>query len=197
MQITARDIKEMGFAKKFNGYDIEEVRNFLEMVATEYEKLVLESTDLKENAKRMEREIENYRQKDENLNKILLTAQSFSDTERKRIQQESDLKIKETELTVRSMLEQAGQQKVKLEMEITELLMRKDEFIRRFTTLMEDQKRAFDDIKNGIIPQRLQNPQIQSNQSVQQPPTSEIDRIVEEKIVEEKRDIFSGRDSDG
>lgn len=213
MQITARDIKEMGFSKKFNGYEIEEVRNFLEMVATEFEKLVLENTELKEATKKAEREIEMFRQKDENLNKILLTAQSFAENERQRIQQESELRIKETELTIRTMLEESARQKARLEAEVQALLLKRNDFIRRFLSLMDDQKKFFTDLQNS------DSAYIQQQGTTTVPPTAaaspvestagqtvtslvahddtDIDRIVEEKIVEEKKDIFQKRDENG
>ncbi len=218
MQITARDIKEMGFSKKFNGYEIDEVRNFLEMVAVEYEKLVLENTELKEATKKAEREIEMFRQKDENLNKILLTAQSFAENERKRIQQESELRIKETELTIRTMIEESARQKARLESEVQALILKRNDFIRRYFSLMEDQKRFFSELQSADAVYMQQNEtRTAENQSVTTipvtsspsatkdsipvsptiPDDTDIDRIVEEKIVEERKDIFQKKDENG
>lgn len=210
MQITARDIKEMGFSKKFNGYEIDEVRNFLEMVATEYEKLVLENTELKEATKKAEREIEMFRQKDENLNKILLTAQSFAENERQRIQQESELRIKETELTIRTMLEESARQKARLESEVQTLILKRNDFIRRFLSLMDDQKKFFSDLQNSdaaFIQQHTSAPATSPVKPVETVTSNvatpsacddtDIDRIVDEKIVEERKDIFQKRDENG
>jgi len=122
MQITPRDIKEMQFNMKIRGFDPEEVKNFLDMVSSEFEKVIMENNDLKNKVKRLENELEEYRNKDEKLDKILVTAQNFAENEKERIEKEIEMKYKEADLNIKEMMQDAENRKAELESEIESAL---------------------------------------------------------------------------
>ena len=49
MKISPMEIRQQEFTKKMRGYDPDEVQNFLESLAEEFEKLNSENESLKEN----------------------------------------------------------------------------------------------------------------------------------------------------
>ena len=149
MQITARDIKEMEFTKKnFKGYDVEEVKNFLEMVASEYEKLILENNKLKNKVKNLEDELENYRNKNEKLDKILLTAQNFAENEQERVEKEIKLKYKEAEINIEKMMNEAAKEKAQLESEVQKIKHKKNRLIEDFERNLDKQKSFLKELKS-------------------------------------------------
>jgi len=149
MQITARDIKEMEFSKKnFKGYDVEEVKNFLEMVASEYEKLILENNKLKNKVKNLEDELENYRNKNEKLDKILLTAQNFAENEQERVEKEIKLKYKEAEINIEKMMNEAAKEKAQLESEVQKIKHKKNRLIEDFERNLDKQKSFLKELKS-------------------------------------------------
>jgi len=149
MQITARDIKEMEFSKKnFKGYDVDEVKNFLEMVASEYEKLILENNKLKNKVKNLEDELENYRNKNEKLDKILLTAQNFAENEQERVEKEIKLKYKEAEINIEKMMNEAAKEKAQLESEVQKIKHKKNRLIEDFERNLDKQKSFLKELKS-------------------------------------------------
>ncbi len=150
MQITPRDIKEMQFNMKIRGFDPEEVKNFLDMVSSEFEKVIMENNDLKNKVKRLENELEEYRNKDEKLDKILVTAQNFAENEKERIEKEIEMKYKEADLNIKEMMQDAENRKAELESEIDRLKSKKKRMIREYERFLKKQNDFLKDLKEDI-----------------------------------------------
>lgn len=79
MPITPLEIRKQEFKKKVRGYEPHEVREFLEMVATEIEELLRENAGLTERVKDLDSKIEDYRRMEKILQDTLTTTQKASD----------------------------------------------------------------------------------------------------------------------
>jgi len=79
MPITPLEIRKQEFKKKVRGYEPHEVREFLEMVATEMEELLRANAGLTERVKDLDSKIEDYRRMEKILQDTLTTTQKASD----------------------------------------------------------------------------------------------------------------------
>jgi len=78
--LTPQDINEKGFDKAvFNGYDMGDVDDFLEIVSTDYNALYKENAILKGKLKVLVEKVEEYRTTEDAMRMALLNAQRMSD----------------------------------------------------------------------------------------------------------------------
>jgi cell division initiation protein len=79
MKITPRDIHNQEFKRSLRGYDMDEVDAFLQQIADELETLISDNGRLKDQVKELTLRLEEYKKKDELLEKTLLAAQQATD----------------------------------------------------------------------------------------------------------------------
>lgn len=121
MRITPLDIQQKQFSTKFRGFDVEEVDSFLELVREEMEELLRENANLREEARRYEKQLKEYKNIETTLRDTLVGTQQmveeFKDTARK----EAELIKKEAELEADRMLKQAHEKVIRIHEDITDL----------------------------------------------------------------------------
>ena len=146
MKITAMDITSKEFKKGFRGYDMDEVDEFLEEIAENYETLYKENSALKEKLSLMEENVNHYRKMEETIQNTLLLAQNAADQSRKSAQQEADLIIKSANETSKKLLDKAHGDVIKINDEYEKL---KNEFVmfkNKFKNFMQSQMEMFEDM---------------------------------------------------
>lgn len=75
MKITSKEISEKTFEKNFRGYDKDEVTAFLNVLATEWDKVMAEKADLEKQLASSEKEANKLKQVEESLFRTLKTAE--------------------------------------------------------------------------------------------------------------------------
>ena len=76
--ITAQDIQEKGFETARNGYDMDQVDDFLDEMADAITALTQENTELKNKMKVLVQKVDEYRQTEDSMRLALLSAQKLS-----------------------------------------------------------------------------------------------------------------------
>lgn len=127
-QLTPLDITQREFGKVLRGFDPKEVKAFLEEVAQEVERFVLENAELSERIRKLERELRAYHEREEALKNTLLTAQRLTETLKESAKREAELLVKEAELKAERVLEQAQQRLARVQGEIMDLERQKNLF---------------------------------------------------------------------
>jgi len=74
--LTPTDFDNVRFSKKINGYNVDEVDEFLDSVTVDYEKLYRENAELKDKFDEMEKDLEHYKQIEKSLQNTLVMAQT-------------------------------------------------------------------------------------------------------------------------
>ena len=97
MPITPLDIYNKEFKTGFRGYGQEEVDEFLDEVRRDYEALLMENEELKQQLAGVGERIEQYKKLEETLKNTLVVAQSTADEVRAAARKEADLIIREAE----------------------------------------------------------------------------------------------------
>jgi cell division initiation protein len=96
--ITPLEIQNKKFNKKtLNGYDPEEVDDFLDEIERDYEKIYRKSNDSQNEIETLNSKLEHYTKIEDTLQSTLLMAQSAADEVKKAAQKEAEQTIREAE----------------------------------------------------------------------------------------------------
>jgi len=131
MKFTPLAIKKQQFKRSFRGYDIDEVRVYLEMLASEYENLLQENKELKEKVAMLETEVSAYKQIEKNLHLAVVQAQETATKTVENAKKQSELLLKEAELKSKEMIEKAKLELVKISNEVSMLKLERDRILTR------------------------------------------------------------------
>ena len=121
MRITPLDIQQKQFASKFRGFDEEEVDSFLELIREEMEELLRENANLREEAKRFEKQLKEYKNMEGTLRDTLIGTQQMVEEYRNNATKEAELIKKEAELMADEITRNAQVKVVKIHEDITDL----------------------------------------------------------------------------
>lgn len=121
MRITPLDIQQKEFATKFRGFDMEEVDAFLELIREEMEELLRDNSNLREESKRLEKQLKEYKNIETTLRDTLINTQQMVEEYRNNAAKEAELIKKEAELKTDEMIKQAQEKVVKIHEDITDL----------------------------------------------------------------------------
>lgn len=121
MRITPLDIQQKQFPVKFRGFDEEEVDAFLELVREEMEELLRDNASLREESKKLEKQVKEYKSMESTLRETLVATQQMVDEYKKNAQKNAELIIKDAELRADEILKSAQEKILNIHEDITNL----------------------------------------------------------------------------
>ena len=121
MRITPLDIQQKQFSSRFRGFDMEEVDSFLELIREEMEELLRDNANLREESRRFEKQLKEYKNIETTLKNTLISTQQMADEFRSTAKKEADLLRKEAEMQSEEILRDAQDKVVKVHEDITDL----------------------------------------------------------------------------
>ncbi|HDZ62502.1 MAG TPA: DivIVA domain-containing protein [Nitrospirae bacterium] len=121
MRITPLDIQQKQFPAKFRGFDEEEVDSFLEIVREEMEELLRDNAALREESKRAEKQLKEYKSIESALRDTLMTTQQIVEEYRNTAKKDAELIRKEAELRAEEIVRAAQEKVIKIHEDITDL----------------------------------------------------------------------------
>jgi cell division initiation protein len=141
MRLTPLDIRKQEFGRTLRGYDPEEVKAFLELVATELEKSDREITKLRERSERLQASVDDYRKVEQALQSTLVTTQQASEDAKVTASKEAELILREAEMRARQIVQDARRRADDFERDIISLEQQRLAFIAKFRAfiLTQDQ----------------------------------------------------------
>lgn len=157
MRITPLDIQQKQFATKFRGFDMEEVDSFLELIREEMEELLRENANLREEARRFEKQLKEYKNMEITLRDTLVKTQELVEEHKTNAKKDADLLLKEAELKSEEIVREAQHKVVKIHEDITDLKGIKRHFkeelkrlIESHLSMMEFDKEREEDIPDEV-----------------------------------------------
>lgn len=109
--ITPLDIENKKFSKQMmNGYNVEEVDDFLDDLSVDYAKIYKEQTELKDKVQEMEDSLTRYKSIEETLQNTLLMAQSTAEEVKSVAKQQADQIVQEAKGMAQSSLDDINQE---------------------------------------------------------------------------------------
>ena len=149
MKISPMDIQRQTFARKFRGFEPEEVRTYLALVAEEVAALQRDRDSLEQKVQSLQYVVDEARDREAILKNTLLTAQKASEEIRENARREAESQVKEAELQADRLVELAQSRAHDVERGILDLRvhragLRTDirAFITRLTHLLDLQEEA-------------------------------------------------------
>lgn len=154
MKTSPQDVRQQQFKLKFRGFNIEEVDNYLELIAVELEELNKENDSLKSEIKKMAREIEEYKKAENDFRRMISSAQDFRKDAIEKANQESQLIIKQAEMKAAETLKGAEEKTAKIEKDIDGLKAQKRQFEVLLRALIENHMKLLDMMGEGTETER-------------------------------------------
>lgn len=128
MKITPLDIQQQQFRVRFRGFDMVEVDNFLDLLANEFEELLKENSQIREEDRRKSERIDQLEAGEKELRDTLVSVQRITEEMKNNARKEGELIIEEARLNARKILEAAQGQALQIEGEINQLKRQRAEF---------------------------------------------------------------------
>jgi cell division initiation protein len=138
MNISPLDIQQQQFkGKMLGGLDPTDVDAFLQMVAAEMENLIRENAELKEQARKVSLQIEEFSQREVTLRDTILAAQKITEEMKANAQKEATLLISEAELKGERIVADAENRLLQLNNQIHEIRRQKLQFESNLKSALE------------------------------------------------------------
>jgi cell division initiation protein len=137
MRITPLDIQQKQFPVKFRGFDEEEVDSFLELVREEMEELLRDNASLREEAKKLEKHVKEYKNMESTLRETLVATQQMVEEYKNNAQKSAELITRDAELKAEQIINNAHEKVVKIHEDITDLKGVKRHFKEEVKRLIE------------------------------------------------------------
>jgi cell division initiation protein len=151
MRLTAMDINNKEFKGAIRGYNRDEVDEFLDKIAEDYEALYKENSTLKEKVTSMNERIEHYSKIESTIQNTLLLAQNAAEQAKISAQKEAELVVKNANETAQKVLDKAHKDVMTIGDDYEKA---KQEFIKfraRFRSFMKAQVETFEDMDRDLI----------------------------------------------
>jgi cell division initiation protein len=144
MPITPLEIRKQEFRKSLRGYEVHEVRSFLEMVSTELEDLLRENAGLTEKVKDLDAKIGDYRRMEKILQDTLTTTQKAAEELRNGAKKEAETIIANAKVEAQRFLRDAQTELAKIKEETKMVEHQKLLLVSEFRGLLESYLRLLE-----------------------------------------------------
>jgi cell division initiation protein len=153
MGLTPADIHNKEFERSFRGYAVEDVNEFLDQVAKDYEQIVGENMELKEQMGQLLEKLKSYQKLEETMHNAIVVAQETAEDVKQNANREADLIRREAEREGQRIVEDARYRSSKVLAEHEELYKQAQVFKMRFRSFIEAQLSALE-MEDWMEPQQ-------------------------------------------
>jgi cell division initiation protein len=144
VRLTPVDIANQTFAVRLRGYDRRQVDEFLQQLYEDYGAVVAELAALRGEAERAQERLGHYEKIEETLRNALVLAQNTLEETRERARGERDAIVREAEQRRRDILDEAADERARLEAELADLKRQRRAFEAEFAALLRSHLRALE-----------------------------------------------------
>jgi len=121
MNLTPLDIQRQTFSRALKGYNTDEIRAYLQLIAEEIERLIRDVDRLSRENAMLREELDEHNARERILKDTLLSAQKVSEDVKANAQKEAELIVKDAELLSERLTSQAMTRVAELERTIQDL----------------------------------------------------------------------------
>ena len=123
MNLTPLDIQRQTFSRALKGYNVDEIRAYLQLIAEEIERLLKDVDRLARENAMLREDLDEHNARERILKDTLLSAQKVSEDVKANAQKEAELIVKDAELLSERLTSQAMARLADLERTIQDLKM--------------------------------------------------------------------------
>ncbi len=139
MKLTPLDIHHKEFGHSLRGYNEEQVDQFLDEVADEFERLFKENIDQAEKLEAANERVRGYQAMEATLNNTMVAAQQSAEAIVAKAGVESDTMLRDAELKSKELIHNALQKRQAVANELVRIKQAEEDFRARYRTLLESQ----------------------------------------------------------
>ncbi len=139
MALTPLDIQNKEFSRGFRGYNPDEVNEFLDRTAKDFEEIIKESMEAKEQTEQLKEKLGHYHNIEKTLHNAIIVAQETAEEVKRNASKEADLIRREAEKDAARIVEDARYKASRILSEHDELYKQAQIFKMRFRSLVEAQ----------------------------------------------------------
>jgi len=121
MNLTPLDIQRQTFSRALKGYNVDEIRAYLQLIAEEIERLIRDVDRLARENAMLREDLDEHNARERILKDTLLSAQKVSEDVKANAQKEAELIVKDAELLSERLTSQAMTRVADLERTIQDL----------------------------------------------------------------------------
>ncbi|AEB75855.1 DivIVA domain-containing protein [Clostridium botulinum] len=151
MVITSMDINNKEFKKNFRGYDCDEVDEFLDKIAEDYEALYKENSFAKERLEVAEEKLKHYSKIEENIQKTLVLAQSAAEQAKTSAQNEAELIIRQANESAQRIINKAHNDVIRINDDYEAVKQEFLKFRSKFKHFMSAQLDTFSGLEKEFV----------------------------------------------
>jgi cell division initiation protein len=150
VNLTPLDIQQQKFRTRFRGFDAQEVDTFLDQMADAFEALLKENGNLKEEIRRLQLEIQGYKNREDSFKRALLNSQKVIEQMKENAQKSSELIIAEAEVKAEKILNKAHNRLAQLHEDIAELKRQRLQIEVQIGSVIEAHSKLLEISKEGM-----------------------------------------------
>ena len=146
--LTPLDIENKKFQKQMmNGYNVDEVDDFLDEITVDYEKLYKENTELRVEIERSKGDLEKYKNIEQTLQNTLVMAQKTADDIKNNAQDEADSIIRNARSKMQESVDELTKESETRKREFAETKKQFDIYRAKMEALLISQLELLKDMK--------------------------------------------------
>jgi len=147
--ITPLDIENKKFSKQvLNGYNVEEVDDFLDEVTADYEKIYKEATEARTRIQEIEEKLKKYESIESTLQSTLLMAQTTAEDVKKVAKQQAESIISEAQANAKNAMSDLENQIINKQKELSDIQKQFDVYKAKMESLLISQLELLKEMNN-------------------------------------------------
>lgn len=150
VNLTPLDIQQQKFKTRFRGFDIQEVDFFLDQTADAFESLLKQNENLKEEFRRLQLEIQGYKNREDAFKRALLNSQRVIEQMKENAQKSAELIVAEAEVKAEKILNKAHNRLAQLHEDIAELKRQRMQIEVQISSVIEAHGKLLEISKEGM-----------------------------------------------
>jgi cell division initiation protein len=178
MSLTPLEIKKQEFSTTMRGWNAEEVRTFLNLVANEWEGLCGENRELTEEVKELREKVGHYQQLEESLHETLQDVRNASQSRMEGARRQAEHTVEKAHLQAAAIINQAEHQRGQIYGEILGLRGRHAEIIGSIRAYLQATLDSLDQFEDNSVGRHHAPPPLPAG--VNSPTPQQIDALVDE-----------------
>ncbi len=149
MALTPLEVRKQEFKKGMSGYNVQEVRNFLNLVADELESQARQNATFTERIKELDAKIEDYRRMEKLLQDTLTTTQQATNQLRENAKKEAETIVEQSKLEGERMLQSIRDEESRLRQELGILESQKMALVSELKGTLETYLKMLEQLEKG------------------------------------------------
>ncbi|MGB5616180.1 MAG: DivIVA domain-containing protein [Desulfobacterales bacterium] len=150
VNLTPLDIQQQKFKTRFRGFDIQEVDFFLDQMADAFESLLKQNENLQEEFRRLQLEIQGYKNREDAFKRALLNSQRVIEQMKENAQKSAELIVAEAEVKAEKILNKAHNRLAQLHEDIAELKRQRMQIEVQISSVIEAHGKLLEISKEGM-----------------------------------------------